>query len=325
MKVVIAGIGFSVAVFALTGCGGPPQASEEAPAAIPTVGPASEIRVADVGFATPESVLHDPAADVYLVSNINGSPSAVDGNGFISRVSPDGTVTELKWIDGGVDGVTLDAPKGMAVIGDTLYVADISFVRFFDRATGAPKGDIEIPGATFVNDLAAGRDGWLMVSDTGVVFGDSGAEDTGSAAVYVISPEGALTQIASGERLDRPNGVLGSMAHDAIVVAPFGGDTVYALDNDGQRVDLAALPSGGLDGIVETSDGRLLVTSWGGGAVFSVDMSGDVETFASGLPAPADLGYDGVRDRIMVPLFNDNAVVIMPARSDSASPGSGVR
>ena len=108
------------------------------------------------------------ALDVYLVSNINGSPLGADGNGFITRVAPDGTVTNLKWIDGESEVVTLNAPKGMAIIGDTLYVADITHVRFFHRDTGEPLGEIEIPGATFVNDLAAGRGGWLFVSDTDV-------------------------------------------------------------------------------------------------------------------------------------------------------------
>ena len=71
--------------------------------------------IADAGFSTPESVLHDAASDVYLVSNINGNPLDVDGNGSISRVSFDGTVAQLKWIEGGANGVTLNAPKGMAI------------------------------------------------------------------------------------------------------------------------------------------------------------------------------------------------------------------
>ena len=65
------------------------------------------------GFSTPESVLHDEASDVYLVSNINGEPLGADDNGFISQVSPDGKVTNSKWIDGSKDTVKLDAPKGV--------------------------------------------------------------------------------------------------------------------------------------------------------------------------------------------------------------------
>src|SRR5439155_11692308 len=65
-----------------------------APAAAPTLPPspgATKVTVVE-GFLTPESVLHDPVQDIYFVSNINGSPTAKDNNGFISRVRPDGAV-----------------------------------------------------------------------------------------------------------------------------------------------------------------------------------------------------------------------------------------
>lgn len=94
--------------------------------------------VVEGGLMTPESALHDPAADVYLVFDIDGNPSARDGNGFISRVAPDGSIRELKWIDGAREGVTLNAPKGMALRGNTLLVADLDAIRLFDRASGKP-------------------------------------------------------------------------------------------------------------------------------------------------------------------------------------------
>src|SRR2546426_7894859 len=88
-----------------------------APAAAPTPPPppaATKLAVVE-GFLTPESVLHDPVQDIYFVSNINGSPTAKDNNGFISRVRPDGAVENLKFIEGGHSGVTLNAPKGLAI------------------------------------------------------------------------------------------------------------------------------------------------------------------------------------------------------------------
>ena len=70
-----------------------PTLEPEAPASF------DGFRLEDVGFDTPESVFYDAEADVYLIANINGSPSAKDGNGFISRVSPVGDLIDLKWID----------------------------------------------------------------------------------------------------------------------------------------------------------------------------------------------------------------------------------
>src|SRR5712691_7878176 len=109
-----------------------------APPAAAAAPGATELAVVE-GFLTPESVLHDPVQDIYFVSNINGSPTAKDNNGFISRVRPDGAVENLKFIEGGHGGVTLNAPKGLAIRGDTLWVADIDVVRSFDAKTGAPR------------------------------------------------------------------------------------------------------------------------------------------------------------------------------------------
>src|SRR5688572_30735368 len=68
----------------------------------------------------PESVLLDSKNNVLYVSSIDGSPDAKDGNGFISQVALDGKVKNLKWATG------LDAPKGMGLYKDNLYVADVT-------------------------------------------------------------------------------------------------------------------------------------------------------------------------------------------------------
>jgi hypothetical protein len=66
---------------------------------------------------TPESVRYDADLDAYFVSNINGNPSQKDGNGFIARVDAANTSTVTMLAQGGKGGVTLNAPKGMAIGG----------------------------------------------------------------------------------------------------------------------------------------------------------------------------------------------------------------
>ena len=118
--------------------------------AAPTASPAKKnapvVTFKEAGLATPESIIHDDAADVYLVSNVNGQPTALDGNGFISRLAPDGKVENLRWVEGGKNQVTLNAPKGIGIMGDAIYVSDIDTVRIFDRKTGAPEGEVKIHG-----------------------------------------------------------------------------------------------------------------------------------------------------------------------------------
>src|SRR5207253_5258061 len=115
----------------------PAAPSTPAPTPPPPPAPAATKVLTVEGFLTPESVLHDTTQDIYFVSNINGSPTAKDNNGFISRVRPDGAVENLKFIEGGKNGVTLHGPKGLALWGDTLWVADIDVVRGFNARTGA--------------------------------------------------------------------------------------------------------------------------------------------------------------------------------------------
>src|SRR5450755_5096187 len=150
-----------------------PPKEEKAPAPTPV------FRLTD-GVATPESVLYDEANDRYLVSNINGKPDEVDNNGYITELSPDGKVIKDKFIAGGVGKVKLDAPKGTGIYAGILYVSDITVVRKFDLKTGAPKGDIPVPGATFLNDIAVAKDGRVFVSDSGIKSGASGFDPTGT-------------------------------------------------------------------------------------------------------------------------------------------------
>ncbi|NIM51665.1 MAG: hypothetical protein GTO22_20865 [Gemmatimonadales bacterium] len=265
------------------------------------------ITVADVGFRTPESVLHDPAADVYLVTNINGDPLEKDGNGFISRLAPDGSVLALRWIDGTQEGITLNAPKGMGISGDTLFVADIDAVRLFDRTSGAPLGSREITGATFLNDVAVGPDGTVYVTDSG--FG-ANFEPSGTDALYKFEADGQATAVAQGESLGHPNGISAKTAW--IVLVTSGTGRVFLVEStSGMAEPLPQPPKGQLDGVCQLDDGSLLLSSWEGQAVFRM-QGGQYSVVVDSVEAPADIGYDAQRNRVLIPLFMADRVEIVP-------------
>jgi sugar lactone lactonase YvrE len=266
------------------------------------------VNIANVGFKTPESVLHDAQADAYLVSNINGVPSAKDNNGFISRVSPDGTVAVLKWIEGGVKGVTLNAPKGLAVHGDTLYVSDIDCVRRFNRTSGAAAGETCVQGATFLNDVTVDSKGIVYVTDTGIRIDEKGATPTGTDAVYRVTSDGRAIPVIKTTELQRPNGIVA--APDGLIVVQFGGAEVFHLDGQGARHAIGTLPSGQLDGVVRLSDGTLLISSWEGKAVYRRSKAGTASPLMQNVSSPADIGYDATRKRLLVPVFTEDRVIV---------------
>ena len=306
-----AGVLALLAGASITGCGGDVETDAGAGADTTAVAADSQVVVvADAGLQTPESVLHDDRADVYLVSNINGQPLDRDGNGFIARVRPDGTVENLKWIDGSAEGTRLNAPKGMAIKGDTLFVADIDSVRAFHQETGQSLGARGVPDADFLNDLVV-ADGVLYVTDTGV---DASFSPTGNAAIYRFGASGAEA-VARGDSLASPNGI--AVAQGAMTVAPFGSGELrrIALDGAGGTGEVVAtLPGGQLDGIVAQDDGGFLVSSWETSTVYHVTPSGEAHPIIQNVQSPADIGWDAQRRRVLIPLFMGNRLEFHPVR-----------
>lgn len=257
------------------------------------------------GLATPESVFYDAETDTYLVSNINGAPTDKDNNGYIAELSPEGTVVKAKLVAGGENGVTLNAPKGMALVKGVLYVADIDAIRMFDRKTGAPKGEAPVKGATFLNDLSAGPDGKVYFTDSGL---SPKFEATGTDALYVLEPgkKPKVKALLQSKDLPHPNGILATK--DTLYVNFFGAGEVRAYDLKGKaKGEAMKTPAGGLDGLVMVGD-DFLVSSWDGKAVYRGKAGGAFTAVISDVTAPADIGFDTKRNRVLVPRFQDNLV-----------------
>lgn len=111
------------------------------------------------GLEQPESALFDAANSRIIVSNIVGNPGEADGNGYLSVLSLDGKTLTRRWADG------MDAPKGMAISGGKLYVADITKVRVVDLASGKLVASIAVPNAVFLNDMTSDQSGKVYVTD----------------------------------------------------------------------------------------------------------------------------------------------------------------
>jgi sugar lactone lactonase YvrE len=252
------------------------------------------------GFNQPEAVRYDPEQDIYFVGNWgNGAADAKDNNGYISRMSPDGKVTQTQFIAGGKNGVTLHAPRGMYIVGDTLWVADADAVRGFNRKTGAPlaTADFSAYKLGFLNDVAAGPDGVYVT-------------DTGTQTIYRIAG-GKVTVALQDKTLGGPNGITWDAGNRRFIVVPFGGDSVIRAWTAGTKTltVVGKSSSDKFDGVEVLPGGRTLASSQG-------DSSLHLFNGATGRPiiktggAPADIAVDTKRNRVAVPFVARSVVEI---------------
>ncbi|MFH1214554.1 MAG: ATP-binding protein, partial [Candidatus Neomarinimicrobiota bacterium] len=186
-------------------------------------------------FKVPESALYDYARTVIYVSNINGSPGAADGNGFISRVSPDGKLLNLHWIDG------LNAPKGMAIYRDTLYVTDLNAIALIDLNKAKLIGIIDLK-AKFLNDITVDRDGTLFCSDN--------VDDI----IYVVRNGQPTVWLSGGKH--NPNGLLAEA--NRLVMLSSATGYVNFIDYQTKTLRKWVRIDGSPDGIVACRNGYLL-------------------------------------------------------------------
>ena len=292
---------------ALTACGKKTETTEAKPGSAdkppppPPAEPTPALTVKD-RLAVPESAL--PVAELggYLVSNIVRGPADVDDNGTIVLLKPDGTVTP--WVDGAAAEVKLDGPKGMALVGETLYVSDISIVRRFELKTAKQLPDVPIPGTTFLNDMVADGAGGVYVSDSGL---NAKLEPTETDAVYRIDKDGKVSTVIKDKGLGKPNGLVVD-DKGVLWVVTFGTGEMFSLDAAGTKSASSKLPKGSLDGIVLTPSGEFLVSSWEAKAVYRGKPGAWKEAF-TGLESPADIGFDATSGLLLVPLFTKDQLL----------------
>jgi len=260
------------------------------------------------GLDAPVSAIHDPDQDVYFVSNINGAGTDKDNNGYIQRVTPDGRAVAGRFIEGGHKGVTLNAPKGLAILGNELWVADIDVLRAFDRRTGKPTREARLPwpGGLFLNGLAAGPDNALYVTDTRLDF-SRGAIHDGPDRVFRLGRNGIVTIVFEGD-LEAPSGIAWDAANQQFLIASLQGKHIYAWRPEKKTAAPVWTGVGGYDGIV-VDGARWIVSSLDGNGIYEIINGRETKVIAD-LTTPATIGYDARRKRLLIPSFDGNTLQI---------------
>ncbi|MGI9627449.1 MAG: SMP-30/gluconolactonase/LRE family protein [Longimicrobiales bacterium] len=287
--------GALVVIVCLAGCG-PAGGDDDTVEALPVetnTGPVLTL----TGFLGPEAVRYDANQDVYFVSNFNGDGGDRDGNGYLSRVRAQDGVTEQARFMVGTEEAPLHAPRGMMIVGDTLWVADIDGIHGFSRVEGSHLAFVDFsafePG--FLNDIAATPNGTLYVTDTG------------RSRLYQVE-NGAATIALEDERLGPPNGITWS-DEGRFLLAPWeGGQGIVRAWAPHSEAVLEVTESVGdrLDGIEEL-DERILVAVQSDSSIHIIEAGRGVGRIRVD-GSPADIAIDTRRSRVAVPFISLNRV-----------------
>lgn len=238
----------------------------------------------DTVMTTAESTLYDKDADLIYVSNIQGDHSTKDGEGFISTMRPDGSVAQLKWVTG------LNAPKGMALLNDKLYVTDIDEVVEINVADSSIANRYPVQGATFLNDAAT--DGEK------VYFTDSS-----KGTVHVLE-NGKVTTVAEG--LEGINGLAFNEAGEMFVLDGKGLRKYNMQDKNATPVNETV--TGG-DGLVIIDDSTYIASRWQGEIYLIRNGKEHLLLDTKGEESnTADIDYIEDEQLVLVPTFLKNRV-----------------
>jgi hypothetical protein len=244
----------------------------------------------DTIFQKPESVLFNSKDSTLFVANIAGPDNKKNKMGFISILSLEGEIINLKWIEG------LNAPKGMALLNERLFVADINELVEIDIRKGRIKNRFPVPGSLFLNDVAA---------------------DTTSEVIYISDSEANRIyefrdnqiNILIDSAIQNPNGLL--VEDGSLLVLKMRESILVSINLSTKEIITINKNMGAGDGIVSTGNtGEYLVSSWHG-EVYFIPKEGKPESFintiSQGINA-ADIEFIADKNLLLVPTFFKNSV-----------------
>jgi DNA-binding beta-propeller fold protein YncE len=249
---------------------------------------------------TPYSFVSSSSGKEYFISSVNGEPAAADNNGFITKLDANGKILNFKFVEGGADGITLHAPKGMALVEQTLYVADLDRLRAFDAVTGKPLAEISVtasPSQTPVQLTDVAYDGAdrLYCSD-----------QHGNRIYRVELPSQKVTLLVADPALAGPAGLAVHPKSGQLIAVSWDKGKIFSITPDGVVTEIFSngFFSGrfsNLRGVDFDRWGNMYVSDFTSGKVWRMTWDKRFQVIAEYLPSPGDLGIDRTNNLILVP------------------------
>ncbi len=240
--------------------------------------------------AVPESILPDMSKNILYVSLVEGGGWDADGKGGVAKLTPDGKGYDSLWVTG------LNAPKGMGIYENKLFVADISNVVVIDISNGKIEKKISIDSAMGLSDITVSSKGVVYVSDSKT--GNIWRIENDKPALYLSNMAGVNGLKCIGNEL-----FIGS------------GKSFVKANEQKQITNIALLPES-IDGIEPVGNGDFILTAWIG-YIYYVTAGGSIQIMLDThleKKNTADIGYDAARRILYVPTFNAKTVAAYVVR-----------
>lgn len=275
-----------------------------------------------------ESCSYDPVRNLIVVPNRGVGQAVQTNNGWVSLLNHDGSVHTARWIgvqnpgpqrDTLMPKLVLNEPSGSDIINGMFYVSDrdggtspadplVSVIRWFNMQTGAPAGEVRVPGSAGLNDIEVAADGTIYGTNTGV---GGAMPDPSTWQVWRITPQGQASIFLQGAPLRQPNGIAFDPQGN-IVVVNIGNEDVLTFSPAGQLIRTEKAVQPGNDGLVIMPDGTKYVSSVQQGGVSRIRPNQPADLIAQNIPTAASMCYDAGANQLVIPMNANNALAFVP-------------
>lgn len=239
-------------------------------------------------FSRPAAVAFDAEREVLYVSCMaEGDESDLPYRGYICKVSLYGEIIDTMPVP------ELREPKGLAVVGSRLYVADMNRVVRVDTETEQVDLVYRMPNAKYISDVVDDKDGNLYVSDT---HADCIFRLQGDSAV-VFCRDSLLSNVTG-------------LCMDGVQLVAGVRSGIVFLDDRG-RVEKVWNTKFSVYGIRSDGNGGFLVSDFVGNLHYVCGGNASVLQKRQCNANSADFEYLPAQKTIYMPTFKDNSLVVM--------------
>lgn len=253
------------------------------------------------GFSMPESITSNGKR--FFISSQGQEFMNKDGDGFISEISADGKIINQNFFP--LKGV-LNAPKGMTIVNNILFVADLERVVGFNIDNRKTVFELVINGAKLLNDICQLENGFIAVTET--VSGNIYKIDINKKSFEIIG------------NIPTANGIAYNQKTKQLLVCSngenYGDGSVYLKNDNSEFKELPNIANGFFDGIEWIDNEHLLISDWvtfpvnGSGKLWLYDLKNQQSEFNFTEESIADIYYDAKTSKIYMPQMLHNRVLI---------------